>query len=299
MLLLRKVKSLLMRGISRNDNNNSVEAQSRNNIFPKSDYLDLTALKEKLTTEYSSNSMEFGLLKKVEPILSIKDGMYQGNADHYFKVGLSAIHCIDNSISKAGNPTIKSILDMPCGYGRVLRFLQQRFRTASITGIDLIEDMVDFCVDTFNVKGVYSKKNLNDLVLMNQFDLIWCGSLITHLNSLLAVELFNFFNRHLSPGGLLIFSSHGKFVLDKIKDGCNYGLEGKTVPELIRSYEETGYGYADYPGQSNYGISVSAANWFRNQFEIFRDWKEIYFNERGWDNHHDIFCIRKGLFRSN
>jgi len=257
--------------------------------------IDLSAEKEKLMLEYPQESLELNLLKNVKSAISKKDDMYAGNAAHYFKVGLSAIQCIDDSIGNVENPRINNILDMPCGYGRVLRFLCQRFPNANLTGMDIVENGVDFCVDTFGIKGIYSKKKLDLLTLGSKFDLIWCGSLLTHLNAIFAVELLNFFNRHLSDRGLLIFSAHGKSVWEAIKDGNNtyYGLDEKGIAQLISSYTKSGYGYTNYPGQADYGISVTSAEWLRGQFNKIQGWKEIYCKERGWDNHQDIFCILK------
>ena len=154
--------------------------------------IDLSAEKEKLMLEYPQESLELNLLKNVKSAISKKDDMYAGNAAHYFKVGLSAIQCIDDSIGNVENPRINNILDMPCGYGRVLRFLCQRFPNANLTGMDIVENGVDFCVDTFGIKGIYSKKKLDLLTLGSKFDLIWCGSLLTHLNAIFAVELLIF-----------------------------------------------------------------------------------------------------------
>ena len=111
--------------------------------------------------------------------------------------------------------------------------------------------------------------------LESKFDLIWCGSLLTHIDEIFAVDLFHFFNRHLSVGGLLIFSSHGKFVWDRIKDGNNtYGLNEAGVSLLISSYAESGYGYGNYPGQADYGIAVISAEWLRRQLSKNQGWKE-------------------------
>ncbi|MGD0338027.1 MAG: class I SAM-dependent methyltransferase [Bacteroidota bacterium] len=259
-----------------------------------SEYIDLSAEKEKLMLEYPEESLEFNLLKKVKGTISKKDDMYFGNADHYLKVGLSAIQCINDSISNVENPKIINILDMPCGYGRVLRFLCQRFPNANLAAMDIVEEGVDFCTHTFGVQGIYSKKRLDLLTFGSKFDLIWCSSLITHLNAIFAVDLLNFFNRHLSVGGLLIFSSHGKFVWENIKDGKNtYGLEKGGVSQLICSYTESGYGYANYPGQVDYGISVTSTEWLRGRFNKIQGWKEIYCKEQGLDNNQDIFCIQK------
>ncbi len=260
------------------------------------EYIDLSTEKEKLMLEYPQESLEFNLLKKVEITISNKDDMYAGNVAHYFKVGLSAIQCIDDSISSIENPKINNILDMPCGYGRVLRFLCQRFQNANLTGMDIDENGIDFCTHSFGVKVIHSKKKLDLLTLGSKFDLIWCGSLLTHIETIFAVDLLHFFDRHLSVGGLLIFSSHGNSVCEDIKDGKKtYGLDDRGVLQLISSYAESGYGYANYPGQADYGISVTSAEWLRGQFNKIQGWKEVYCKERGWDNHQDIFCILKNF----
>ena len=231
-----------------------------------------------------------------KPRRSKKDDMYTGNAAHYFKVGLSAIHCIDASISQIENLNINSILDMPCGYGRVLRFLCHRFPNAKLSGMDLVETGVDFCTNTFGVKGIYSEKKLDTLKTGSKFDLIWCGSLLTHLNASFAVDLFRFFDRHLSIGGLLIFTSHGASVWEAVKKGeKTYGLDADGVAQVIRSYEQSGYGYTDYPGQTDYGISITSVKWLRDQFNTNQGWQEIYCKDRGWDNHQDVFCILKSF----
>jgi SAM-dependent methyltransferase len=256
--------------------------------------IDLNTEKENLMLEYPQESLAYDLLRKVKSTISKEDDMYEGNPDHYFKVGLSAIQCIGDSISNVENFKINNILDMPCGYGRVLRFLCPRFPNANLTGMDIVKNGVDFCTHTFGVKGIYSEKKLNSLVFGSKFDLIWCGSLLTHLNAIFAVDLLHFFDQHLSVGGLLIFSSHGKSVWETINSGKDsYGLDEEGVSQLTRSYAKSGYGYADYPGQTDYGISVTSAEWLRDQFNKIQGWKEIYCKEKGWDNHQDVYCILK------
>ena len=61
--------------------------------------------------------------------ISPKDNMYQGNKEHYFHVGEFALECIMSAMStvKKSPDDIKSILDLPCGYGRVQRILKAEF----------------------------------------------------------------------------------------------------------------------------------------------------------------------------
>src|SRR5690242_3904134 len=76
-----------------------------------------------------SNSLkpnEIDLLSRVASRISPDDGMYAGDGEHYFRVGLSAVECIDEALINARIESVRNILDMPCGFGRVLRFLSQR-----------------------------------------------------------------------------------------------------------------------------------------------------------------------------
>ena len=64
----------------------------------------------------------------------------------YFNVGRSALECIDICLRAAqmGVFDVKRILDLPCGHGRVLRYLRAAFPEAEITACDILRDGVDF-----------------------------------------------------------------------------------------------------------------------------------------------------------
>ena len=55
--------------------------------------------------------------------IAVDEGMYNDNEEHYFGVGRSAMECVDMSLQAAGihAASVKCILDLPCGHGRVLR----------------------------------------------------------------------------------------------------------------------------------------------------------------------------------
>jgi len=85
---------------------------------------------------------------KMNRNISPDDDMYQGNDDHYFGVAESALQCIDAALqhAKRDRKKIKKILDLPCGYGRVLRILRAAFPRARIVACDILKEGVDFCV---------------------------------------------------------------------------------------------------------------------------------------------------------
>jgi SAM-dependent methyltransferase len=233
------------------------------------------------------------LVKQASARIHPKDDMYRlWDASHYLSVGLSAIRFIDRAIQKVESGiSIRKVLDMPCGYGRVLRFLVNRFPNSSLTACDIDAQAVRFCAKNFQAVPVLSKKDFSRLELSGTFDLIWCGSLITHIDEPSAVALLRFFRDHLSEAGICIFSTHGRTTADLIQNKKNsYGLADGGQERVLRDFFEKGYGYADYPGQSGYGISVVSADRIRALAASTVQWREIDFEEKGWDDHHDVYA---------
>ncbi|HKP48230.1 MAG TPA: class I SAM-dependent methyltransferase [Pyrinomonadaceae bacterium] len=250
--------------------------------------------KANLLRRTSLDQHQQALLEKTESRISPKDGMYKGDGDHYFGVGLSAIECINAALSGSNLPEPKRILDLPCGHGRVLRFLVNRFPESAITACDLDTDGVDFCTETFDVSGAYSRVDLATLSLADSFDLIWCGSLITHLDETRIVALMKFFDQHLSQNGLLFFTAAGDRVRDRMwTREFDYGIAKTVIPEMVESYRKEGYAYTDYPYMADYGVSLTSPEWIRSRIVEIGKLREVFFAKHGWDNHQDVYGFIK------
>jgi len=246
--------------------------------------------KRRLLRDHLLDPHDRELLGKVSSRIYHNDGMYHGNGAHYFKVGLSAIRCIDEALRASGLSTVRTILDLPCGSGRVMRFLRQRFPEASITACELETGPVEFCVRNFGAEPARSSLNLDEVSIGKKFDLIWCGSLVTHLNEQGIVALFRLFRRHLAPGGIMIFTTHGDFVVHRfLTRDFDYGLADEQNVRIGVDYPRTGYGFEDYPGEKGYGVSLTSPAWIRGRVAEVGGLREVFFKERGWDNHQDVF----------
>ena len=224
------------------------------------------------------------------------DEMFTGDREHYFGVGKSALKGIETALSAIDLPSanIRRILDLPCGHGRVMRHLKAAFPQAQITACDLNRGAVDFCAQTFAAQPVYSSVNVNQIALPGSYDLIWSGSLLTHLRPGPCAEFVRLFNSLIAPGGLIVFTLHGRWVERSLATRrYTYGLKEPDVVSLLKEYCETGFGYADYPGVSGYGISVSSPAYVLAQLVSLPDLKLISYHEKGWDNHQDIVCLQK------
>jgi SAM-dependent methyltransferase len=221
--------------------------------------------------------------------------MFTQGVAQYFEAGLSAMNCINEALQQAGNTTVNNILDMPSGYGRVLRLLAQRFPKARITACDVIPDAIRFCAETFRATPAQSSFNFDELSFSTKFDLIWCGSLVTHLDADGARALLRLFSKHLTAEGLLVLTTHGDHVPTIFDRYNNFGVNSAEVPQLLEAFHEQGFGYDDDPagyGYPGYGFSLTARTWMiAEALEI--GLKEVYFRAKGWDDFQDVFGFVK------
>jgi SAM-dependent methyltransferase len=207
--------------------------------------------------------------------------------EEYLSAGVSAVRCIEHVLTQsAGHNDVRTILDFACGYGRVLRFLKARFPVADITASDIDPEALDFCRRAFSVKIFISSLDFTGISISDRFDLIWCGSLITHIDENAAACLLRFFHDHLSPGGVCIFTTHGNRAAESMK---KYGLSETAQRQVLSQFRENGYGYADYPGRHGIGISVVSHECMVAIARSAGEWNQTAFLDHGWDNLQDVY----------
>lgn len=238
---------------------------------------------------------------EVSRVVSPDDDMNIGEASGwYFPTGESALHQIHRALEAAGSPAVRSILDLPSGYGRVLRWLRASFPDAKITACDLNTKGAEFCARTFGATAKPSSTELDSLDLGERFDLIWCGSLFTHLSEDRWKQLLSFFVRHLQEGGVLVFSAHGRQAREFLRQRqAMYALSEAKFESVLRDAYETGFGYVNYDDRyPTYGISLSLPSWVMDVLTRESALGICSFVESGWGNHHDIYAVvkRAGLF---
>lgn len=249
--------------------------------------------KHDLAASNEITQVERSLLDQVSPEVNAADDMYGDDATHYLSVGLSAIRCIKAALLFSGaTPDPETILDMPSGHGRVLRFLVAQFPTARISAVDVSHEALRFCRDTFSVETCESNQTFTGMDLQHKFELIWCGSLVTHLNEMSSVNLLRFLYAHLSDRGVCIVTTHGQRTIDWIESGrFNYGLDVDSQTRLIDQFNLGQFAYEDYPQQSGYGISTVSRSRFLEIALEAGDWSNTLFLEHGWDDHQDVYAF--------
>ena len=232
--------------------------------------------------------------RDVNEEISSNDVMYRSDPDHYFLLGRLALETIQRFMALVSLSTIKTVLDLPSGHGRVLRFLRAAYPDAAVTACDIDPDAVDFCARTFNAQPVYSTADLANLELHDSYDLIWCGSLMTHIHADQWRQVLKLCSNHLSNRGLMVFTTHGRYHANRLRSKqTTLGLSNWAAAAILSDYDRFGFGFQNYAAKEGYGISLSSAPWVCTQILETSSLRLAGYQERGWADHQDaVACVK-------
>jgi SAM-dependent methyltransferase len=136
----------------------------------------------------------------------------------YLASGDQHVRELADVLAEAGRPLarVSSFLEFACGHGRMTRFLVHRLDRSRITVSDVNPSAVAFTRDTFGVQGFCSVEDPRNLRHDGRYEVIFVGSLFTHLTHAYWGPWLQRLYSLLSDKGLMIFSTHGLRVLDEI-----------------------------------------------------------------------------------
>lgn len=214
----------------------------------------------------------------------------RGGGKEYLKLGRGAVDLIATILRHRGTPirNVESVLDFAGGFGRVTRWLVAAFPDAHLVVADTDKRAMSASRSLFGIRAVELDRAVPPANL-GSFDLIWVGSLFTHLPEKAARETLYFLRSQLASGGLLVFTTHGRFVAQRIRArGKTYNLDEESCRILLDGYEATGFGFAAYPRQGGYGIAVSAPHSILSLCDK-AGLTPLHFISRGWDGHQDVW----------
>jgi len=230
---------------------------------------------------------------EVEQEIADGDEMYTpGRRDLYFELGASALRAIKLALLTAGKEEPARILDFPCGHGRVLRMLKAAFPDAALTAGDLNPEGVSFCERNFGATPVQSSLWPGEVEIEGRFDLVWCGSLLTHLDLDRWDGFFSLLTGAVDTGGVFVFTAFGRHAAERIRrQEADYGLGEEGARRILSAFDRDGFGYSDYEGQTLSGMSLTSPPWICDRIVAARSLQLVTYTERGWFGHQDVIAV--------
>lgn len=222
---------------------------------------------------------------------------------HYFSVGEDALGLIVAALISTGRSSPQRILDFPSGSGRVTRHLRAFFPDAEIWVSDVYEEHLTFCAEQFGVKTRLSVEDFTSLSFDVEFDLIFCGSLLTHLPLTSARAALGAISRALGPTGMAMVTFHGRHSSHVQRNKWKY-VDDELFHVAEDQADATGFGFVEYRGamrdrfreRSSYGMSLIRPSWAIAQLEADRNVRILGCSERAWDDHQDVVVFgRPGI----
>jgi SAM-dependent methyltransferase len=196
---------------------------------------------------------------------------------------------------EARKDTCESLLDFACGYGRALRFFRAAFPEAKLVASDISTEAVDFCTQEFGALPVYSHEDPHAIDLPGPFDVIWVGSLFSHVPESRWIEFLDLLTSVLSEDGLLVFTVQGRNVRRQLLSGeLEWSLTEADTEQIVRGYDETGFGYADWIGATSYGTTLNRPSWVTRQIEDRPGLRLVGYRETGWGRQDVVTCQATG-----
>ena len=214
---------------------------------------------------------------------------------HYARVGREALELMVEALGTAGRSvaSVQACLDLPSGYGRVARMLVSKIPAARITVADVDGEAVRFCQHEFGVKGFVIGTDPETLSLPEKYDLVFVGSLLTHLREEQCLALLRSLYAGLMPGGVLVVTTHGESCLEHL---YTYGTDIASAEAAYRDgMARRGMHFAPYDGASDWGITLHSRDYVENAVheQFGGNLTLLKFQRRGWDDHQDVFSFRR------
>ncbi len=211
---------------------------------------------------------------------------------HYFEVGQGALSLLFRAMILCEMPTIENVLVLPCGYGRELRHFVNAFPKANFSACEIEGAKVDYCARQFGATPVTSSVDFDTLTFDRSFDVIWSGSLLTHLPEPRYRAALSLFSRALAPGGIALVTLQGRNTPHFQEAEFAYMGQDR-MHEAVKTFADSGWAFAPYPGEDDYGITFALPSVVLTYLEQDPTVSCRGYIERGWDDHQDVLIFQK------
>ena len=244
---------------------------------------------EKRLSDYSNS--------RISREIGEHDGMFVrgvgGAEEHYFSVGRSAIELIAQAMIATRQTKFQKVLDLPSGGGRVTRHLVKFFPDSEIFVSELDQRNEGFAAAAFGAKPIISSPDFTN-THGQTFDLIFVGSLVTHLREDKFKTAVKWFIDALAPNGVLVLTTSGRRA-DYCERNINHYIDPKLWEGVTEGLRTNGIGYIETERNDagSFGFTLASPSWVARLVEQDESVRISMVQESAWDNHQDVIVIQK------
>jgi SAM-dependent methyltransferase len=214
----------------------------------------------------------------------------------YLSVGRSTIDLLRFLwLTKRERKQPSRILDFGCGHGRVARHLRVWAPDSTIFAADVRTDAIEFCASVLGCVPVQLTPTFGEAILPGEIDLVWVGSVFTHIDHSRMRVLFEWLWRSVSPGGYLMITTHGEHAKRIVESGKMRFIAPEKWKSILDQYRSSGCGYESYGREDlgDWGVSLIS---IENAVELsspFHDAMFVMMVSGGWANLQDVVVWQK------
>lgn len=167
-------------------------------------------------------------------------------------------------LEKIGVPLCadQKVLDFGVGWGRIARFFMHDVPKNSIYGLDVTEDFVRICNNTFENENFYKCTPLPPTSLPeSRFELITGYSVFSHLSEEACKNWMQEFHRILAPGGIVAITTRGRPFFDYCEN-----LQGQVgypgaLSKMFDSFDDARkrYDLGEFVHSNSHGLTGNGA----------------------------------------
>jgi len=206
----------------------------------------------------------------------------------FLRGGEQTVDDIENALRTIGTSLdqFRDFLDFGCGCGRLLLALEYRHIESTITGCDVDKRAIDWCRHNLDCAKVVVNDALPPSPFKEKtFDLVWAGSVFTHLDEDHQDSWLKEMQRMLKPCGILLASVHGPHLWET-------RLPSWTIAKL----RERGMMYVRTNADSGIHPDWYQVAWHTEEY-IRNHWAPVFdilgYLPRGFNDYQDIIVARK------
>lgn len=179
------------------------------------------------------------------------------DVDGYRRTGIQVVFQLGRSLEEAGRgwDTVGSVLEVGCGYGRVVRELRKTVPADRIYVSDVIDEGARFTAAEFGATQIPADPGPE---WDARFGLVYVSSMYSHMPRSAVVGHLRRICALIAPGGVLVFTSLGRDSALSLEIHNQYWLDKARVLDALAN---VGYYFERYPYYNgDYGLT-----WFTRE----------------------------------